>query len=89
MAYKSGFSHGCSAIIAVVLGEILIIYLHDKLKGFVSIFDWISKQIVIIINKTLNLNLDPHTYSPIIFIFIITFIWGIAYHIIRDLFSKD
>lgn len=86
MALKSGASHAFSTLILTLLGAVLVQYLK-----YVSFFEYLFKvneSLATFLAHSFNLlalvHLPVKLFEYILIAFILSFIWGIAFHFIRS-----
>lgn len=75
MPLKSGLSHGLSSLLAIYITAFLSA--NSKLLGQLTV------EIGRIANSVMEISLSPHFVGLVIIMSILTFLYGIVYHIFR------
>lgn len=84
MALKSGASHAFSTLIFTLMAAILVQYLHrnDAFTFLFGLFGFFAEQLAALISVS-GYTVEPLLIEYVLFASIFSFIWGMAYHIVR------
>lgn len=83
MARKSGYSHALAALLSLLVGKLLVSYLHPY---FPMVFDPLERKAQQLLEKlstALGVEWNSDFFVPLLVAILIAFIWGLLYHRVR------
>lgn len=83
MAKKSGFSHAFAALTGLVAGELLLFYLRPSFPAVTASLEGRAERFSLWLADTYKVQVAPQIFVPALVAFVLAFLWGITYHLIR------
>ena len=79
MPAKSGFSHAFAALISIVIGSVISSYIEMYAKPVGRI----TEEVGTVLTSNIGLSLSEDVSGVLVIVAILSFIWGVAYHLAR------